>query len=1124
MRLIAVLAMMAVATCHVFALPSSHYAASSKLASGKWAKVQVAESGMQLISNSTLKNLGFSDPDKVNVYGYGGRMLPEQINSATPDDLPAIPSVRTPAGIVFFGHACVSWTASTSTSGYSHNLNPYSQSAYYFISDIEGERKSPASSDIKTVGSEPVTIFTERILHEQDLIAPSNSGRILLGEDFRTQSTRNFNFNLPGNIGDATARIMFGAMVSNGQSSILVSANGTQLPATNSDKIPGVGSLETFLTTTSSIKTIPSPGEKLNLSIKYSYSGAIYTAALDYIEVFYPRLLRLDKDELYFYLSLPATSDVKVEGCSESTVIWDVTDPINPSEVGFKLEGSDAFFASTAGYREYVAFDPSRISRSVKPAGRVANQDIHALEAPDMLIIAPALFMNSANRLAEIHNKRGDLKVEVIQDDKIYNEFSSGASDVTAFRKLLKMWYDRRNDNSGRYARYCLLFSRPTYDNKMVTPSVKRQGYPRLPIWQSAEGFSTSTSYSTDDYIGMLNDNTASLNMDRETIHVAVGRMPVKSVEEAENAVAKLENYMSNPSPGAWRGSVMVIADDQDNGDHLQQAEDVIEGMKASANGNRLIYEKLYLDSYPLVLSGTGATYPEAKQRMMGKINEGVAFINYIGHANPREWGHEKLLTWTDITSMSNRNLPFIYAATCEFMNWDDDKVSGGEEMWLNPNAGIIGMICPSRKVFIPHNGVLNANTSPFFYGADDNGMPLRVGDFMINGKNRTTNDNIKLRYGLMGDPSIRLPMPTMTVEVDSIGGIAIGADPELPVLKARSKSIITGRILNQDGSLAENFNGTMEIKLFDAEKAVTTHGNGDKGTPMTYNDRKTRLLSTKAKIAEGKWRAQLLIPSEIENNYCPAMLSMYAFDESGREASGVSEQLYVYGFNEDTDDDIEGPEISMFYLNSPTFADGDVTGPSPKLYAEVSDPSGINLSEAGIGHSMSLSLDGKTLQGDISSYFSPDSEDPGSGSISYQMNDIQPGEHELKLTVWDNANNSSSANLKFSVKAGWLPSISKLTTDVSPAVSSVTFIVNTDAHMGASKCHIEVFNLSGVKVWSSDATSSYSGASSASIPWNLRDTSGQRVARGIYIYRATIITTEGAEITKTNKLAVAAG
>lgn len=270
MRLIAVLAMMAVATCHVFALPSSHYAASSKLASGKWAKVQVAESGMQLISNSTLKNLGFSDPDKVNVYGYGGRMLPEQINSATPDDLPAIPSVRTPAGIVFFGHACVSWTASTSTSGYSHNLNPYSQSAYYFISDIEGERKSPASSDIKTVGSEPVTIFTERILHEQDLIAPSNSGRILLGEDFRTQSTRNFNFNLPGNIGDATARIMFGAMVSNGQSSILVSANGTQLPATNSDKIPGVGSLETFLTTTSSIKTIPSPGEKLNLSIKYS--------------------------------------------------------------------------------------------------------------------------------------------------------------------------------------------------------------------------------------------------------------------------------------------------------------------------------------------------------------------------------------------------------------------------------------------------------------------------------------------------------------------------------------------------------------------------------------------------------------------------------------------------------------------------------------------------------------------------------------------------------------------------------------------------------------------------------------------------------------------------------------
>ena len=1105
------------------ALPADFYAASSRLASGKWAKIQVKATGMQFISNAQLKNLGFADPAKVNVYGFGGRLLSEDLNDAMPDDLPPIASLQTPSGIIFFGHAAESWRrAPESGMKYRHSLNPYSDSSYYFISDTDPQRFSPElTSNLPTASTlEVIESFTERAMHEQDLIAPAETGRLLLGEDFRTQSSRSFQFSLPGNTGDAMVRVAMGAKVTNGQSSFIVSANGSDLPSTASDRIAGINSSEVFINMASSVKKVQGAGEKLNLTIKYNYSGAIFTAALDYIEVEYSRPIKIDNDELYFYVSPAEESIVMVKGFKEDSRVWDVTDPADVKEIKVAYDNGSATFTVPAGYREYVAFHPQSVKRTVTPAGQVANQDLHAMEAPGMLVVAPDQYLDAARRLARLHKETDGLDVAVVTPTQVYNEFSSGVPDVTAFRKLLKMWYDRAGGDPDRYTRYCLLMSRPTYDNKMATQTVRNAGYPRIPIWQSPNGYSEQSSYSTDDYIGMLADNTRSFIIDNQPLHVAVGRFPVKSVAEANAAVAKLEKYVKNPVYGSWRNSVMVIADDQDNGDHLNQAEKVISGMRSTSNGRDYLYEKLYLDSYPLVMSGTGATYPQATRRMLDKINEGVAFIDYIGHANPREWGHEKLLTWSDIKALSNTNLPFIYAATCEFMNWDADAVSGAEELWLKPDAGIIGMICPSRKVYIALNGDLNIATSPYIF-PDNSLKPNRIGDFMIAGKNYKNESN-KLRYGLMGDPAMALPSPSFKLVVDAVDGKPVGEEADLPVIKARSKTLVTGHIADAAGNTVTDFNGEIDVRLYDAEKVVETLGNGTDGVVIPYNDRKTRLAVTKTKASAGQWSAELLLPSEIENNYSPALLSLYAYDDKGREANGSFEDFYVYGIDESAPDDNEGPAIAEFYLNTPSFKSGDEVGPAPIVYARFSDPSGINLSDAGIGHNMTLSLDGKKVFDDLSSCFTPDPASPESGSIAYPLSGVEPGKHDLTLTVWDNANNSSSSTLSFAVSASWQPSISGLSTDVSPASSSVSFLIDTDAPAGAAQCRLEVFNLLGRKVWSE--TVDASASSSVSVFWNLRDFSGTRVPRGIYLYRATILTGEGAEISKTNKLAVTAG
>lgn len=1096
---------------------ASYYAQNSALASGKWAKIEVSETGMQYISDNVLKNLGFSDPEKVNVYGYGGVMIPETLES--PDDLPMVASIRVNGGIIFFGQANVGWRDNTNgSSKYSHISHPYSDKAFYFVSDVVAERKTPGEWKAPSASGEAITVFTERLLHEQELSMPITTGRLVLGEDFRSNSSQTFKFQLPGNTGDAVVSIAFGCKTSSGTSSLVISANGKQLPASASDQLPS--SDTKLIVTTNTVKEVANPGTSLDISIKFNGGGSVSKAGLDYIEVEYPRSLSLSGGELYFYLSPSDASEVKLEGGSPSTIVWDVTDPVNPKQVDASLNGSTITFATPPGYHEYMAFEPSRVSRAVAPASTVANQDIHSMPAPGMLVISPSEYLAAADRLINIHQRYDGLELLVLTPEDIYNEFSCGKPDVSAFRKLLKMWYDRAEGVEGEFPAYCVILSRPTYDNKGVTAVVKSAGYPRVPIWQSATGETATTSYSTDDYIGMLEDVSGNFNIGTAKINVAVGRMPFKSMTDANSALDKLEAYLFEPDYGAWRNNLMVIADDQDNGVHMEQAEAVIDAMASQDKGANMLYEKLYLDSFPLEYTGIGASYPQAHERMMNKWNEGLAYIDYIGHANPSSWGHEHLLTWTDINSMSNKRLPIIYAATCEFMRWDEDETSGAEILWLLPNSGAIGLICPSREVLISANGVLNRSVAQQLFESDATGRFISIGDVMVRGKNSSNTGTNKLRYGLIGDPSMRMPWPNYNVKVDNINGIDLSSG-EFPVVSARSNVTVAGHLEDNDGVLLQDFNGVVEIALYDAEKVVTTNGNGSDGVEMEYNDRKTRLFVGRVKVKEGKWTTKFMMPSEIENNYSPALLSLYAFDDRGREANGACEQLYAYGYDDKTPEDFEGPKIIEFYIDNPNFENGSHVSPNPTITAKFYDESGISVSEAGIGHSILLSLDGKTFYDDVSQYYLPDDTDSGAGSITYNLGNVAQGSHTLSLTVWDNANNSTTASIDFSISALWKPSIQTLTTDVNPASSSVNFIIATDGATSSMDCEVEVYDIWGRRVWRDKAPSLSSASTRTTLGWNLCDFSGARIPGGVYLYRATVKTDAGATVTKTRKLMV---
>lgn len=1116
------------------AFDTSHYTASSVLSQGKWVKVRVPSAGVYFISNQQLKTMGFSDASKVNVYGYGGNVISEILNaSLQPDDLPMQPVVRTDKGILFYGTGTIR-RAYSGSSTLTHEQNPYSQESFYFLSnrDVEQTPTWPTFSPKTEVTDSVVRTFPCMLIHESEQAAPGTTGRMLLGEDFRSKTLQSFPFELKDRAkGDPEMTIQLAAKSALGKNIFQLKANDIEL---EDCEVAGLtGGYSDILTRLGSfIYDIPDDGkEKIDIQITYKPEGVslTYLSRLDYIRLIYPRRLNIpDEGFLCFNhrASTRVTETLEISGCDATTQVWDITDASRPVILDVKAQSGKISFQALEGSRFYVAFTPAKVTATVTASQSVATQDIHAMETPDMLIITPKVYMTQAMRVAQLHSDLDGMDVAVLTPEEIYNEFSSGVQDVSAFRKLLKMWWDRNPEK----IRYCLLFGRATYDNRMITSTVKSAGYPRIPIWQSENSLNETTSFGTDNFIGMLEDCKDYFLMGSARVNVAVGRMPVKSNSEAAIAVDKLENYVKSSDLGAWRNQVMVIADDADNGQHLSQAQKVIDNMQKGVNGKDFIYERLYLDSYPLG-TGTSKSYPAARERMLKLWNEGVSFIDFIGHGNPMGLTHENLFTYSDVNAMSNKRLPIMLAATCEFMRFDDDNISAAELLWLNPKGGTIAFIAANRKVYVSNNGLFNAALAGNYFGRDAEGKPLRLGDIYRMGLNDYPNtDDNRHRYALMGDPAMKVVNPELRVAIEQIGSTdltSLTENSDLPVIHAQSKVTVRGRITDADGATLTDFNGRISPTLFDAERAITTYGHPttgeDDGKVMMYNDRKNKLFTGTYPVKNGIWEATLLLPLEIDNNYSPALLNMYAWTDDGLEANGSTEKFYVYGYSDEEETDDIDPEIKAMGLNTYAFREGSVVNPTPTFVAQVRDESGINISSSGIGKQMTIIVDGRRIYEDVVNYYTPDIEDYCGGSIAYPLPEMKDGDHSLEFIVWDNAGNSTRRSLTFTVASDKTPTVS-VYTDASPATSGVTFFISPDMPAEGMTSHMEVYDLSGYKVWEADTEAdSSSTAAPMQIRWDLNDRGGTRVARGIYIYRCTVTDKEGQQTTATRKLAVSA-
>lgn len=1007
----------------IFANAENSYTSTSVLSKGKWVKIRVKNEGVYQLTPSALKGMGFNNPASVRLYGYNRPVLPEVNIQDIEDDLAEIPLYRNASSgsLLFYSKGTTEWKR-TGTDNYTHRNNPYSSYIYYFVTEGDEPAKFE-SKKFDIADSKPTQDFYyAHTLYEEDKWSFLNCGRTFFESyDYANGNQKSYTLDLVSKpMSHVSIKIQFGA-AGTSSSTLSVASGNKELGSLSFSKL---ADYQYASVTSKSFALTDLDSNKLPIRLTHNRATGV-TGHLDYIMACYEAELALtDKNYVAFnpYASTDVNISIKTNGKSD-IVLWNVTSPSKTWEVtGTNTNGSYSAPVANAKQTDlYVALDKSATYPEPEKVGSVANQNLHALEDINLLIIVPAngKLTAQAQRLADIHKEHDGMKCAVVRADQVYNEFSSGTPDITAYRRLAKMLYDR--DNS---LQNILLFGACYWDNRFVTSglaSKKQEDY--LLVWESINSWSHTESYACEEYIALLDDGEGASPL-KQKPDAGVGRLPVTTEAEAKQVVDKLINYINNKEAGGWKNTICMMGDDGNANIHMEDAESVLTYTQSAFPEFR--YKRIYWDSYELQQAATGKFYPDALAEINRTMEEGALIMNYTGHGAAYCLSHEQVLKTSNFQNWDSPRLPLWITAGCDICPFDMNTENLACEAVLNPKGGAMGMISTARTVYSSYNRTLNRYFMRRVLGSNDEGERYTIGealalakcDIIGNGNISKLDSLNKAQYVLIGDPAIRLQTPTYKVTIDGVDGA--NDDDDLPTLRAGSLVTVRGHISDSSGKKATNYQGVIYPTVFDTEEKITCHNNdGSADNPFTYTDRPRLLYSGTDSIKAGEFSFTFAVPVDLNYSEGTGMMKLYAVNSSlDTEAHGTYNDFYVGGTGEASTDTI-GPSV-IAYLNHSGFYNGMHVGKNPTLYVLLSDSCGINTTGNGIGHDIVAIVDGKEASTySLNSYYTQSVGDYTKGSISYQMEGLEPGEHTLTLRAFDIFNNPGICTISFVVYDG---------------------------------------------------------------------------------------------------------
>ena len=1026
------------------ALGTYYYKTSSVLSSGNWVKVKVDKTGMQEISFDDLRAAGFSNPENVAVYGFGGvgdRLGVLSASNSYMDDLRQTYSETYGDKLVFYGEAGSRYEWNGSGIVIVHE-NFDCTSGYYFLTDSHSREQKTAPaynpSNRTTEGPAPRAVSYLHPLVNNF----SEGGARLCGDNLISDgelTPRTVTISLPEYLPDTKVC-----------ASVDVHSGGTEATMRGNVTMPGVSRDFTSSWTTGQNVTITSlstPFKSVDIS---RYDENTGTAEMDVVFTpgrgmtilayenilagYFTRSVLGDASYRVFqYYSVNTSTSLALDEPGETARVWSVTSShtVAPVEIytdpesGKRFFGPHSSFSSSSNLYKVVLFDPARELNKATVVGQVANQNIHGSATPGMVIIASPEFLTQAQRLADAHRAANGLTTLVVTPQQVYNEFSSGTPSVNAYRRMAKMFYDR--DLGHNIFKFITLFGPATYDQRLRLPQFSSMDHDRLVMTLSTHDrslqVSKSTSHASDNFIGMLDDDTgynhyiiAPAN-GADRINISVGRIPAVSEAGARGYVDKAVRYLNREFSYSNFNRAVLISDDGDKDSHMQQSQEIANLITASSPATTVT--KIYNSIYPWENKKAG----NATKALGAALSQGVSYLCFLGHGRPDALTAEYILNKSIINSTSYPEPPFMFFATCDVFGFDrfDDNIC--EALLYKADGGALALVGCGRTAYQEMNQLLNkAFANEIFRPASTENKTY--GDAFRVAVNRMfteeTDREIKntLCYNFGGDPALPVYHPNAKAFITEINGETPGE--ELSRLTSGKLNTLKVDFTVSDNDAAESFNGWADVAIYEASDVVPNlyqdGSNADSRVLKEITRDETLLISRRFRVTDGKLNEKIFIPAARTSGEANRLTIAAISDSRESTATAWLKTLTVVSDDEaGTDDDTTAPEISGFYIHSENFADGDVIPSSAYVHATISDDmSGIVLFNSALGVAPRLSLDNSKAYSDLAAYVTVNED--GTATLSYPLSGLVDGRHTLRLLVNDYAGNVASEEISFTV------------------------------------------------------------------------------------------------------------
>ncbi|MCM1519567.1 MAG: type IX secretion system sortase PorU [Lachnoclostridium sp.] len=1068
------------------ALAAMSMSAASPLSSGRWVKMAVDTTGIYRIDYQTIKLWGFDNPEKVAIYGYGSVETSMQLADA-PLELPAV-AVKHHGGALYFYAESDLRVQPETASTLSTVRNMYSYGSHYFLTD-DLPAAEPATSDYTSSLQSPISTHTAIKYYEPEEYNPSDGGAFWYSNNIRPGDTHTVDFDLTGYTSDAYMGYkaigkLEGALF---LPEITASDNVAFNPV-STYRIPSSNDAKEVYHYMSSPNTAPfsvTSGSKVSFNVARPDNDNIELMCLDAMWVMYSRenIVPDLSPELDMHFISKRNQEVELSTSGRDVEVWDVTDVRNIRRLAL-ASGSDgrvkfSLPSTSAKYNKVVAFNlESDKYPTPRYEGEIANTNLQALKDVDMIIVAPAELIPAAERLAQAHKKHQGLEIAIIDKADIFNEFGSGAFAPNAIRRMAKSVYN----NGGGRLRYLLLFGGAFYDNRSVA-SDDNMYLPSYQVEGVANARNIAKAFTADAFYGMFDEDLMADISSRadvnkpQTISVAVGRIPVLTVGEAEAMVDKCIRYLENPSLAGDFAQAIFMADRGNANQHMIGAE-------SSA--------KLVSQAHPEITIHRGY---QAAFQCDSKVNDvntplynyimrvfptGISYLAYAGHGDDTSIFSDAYFNMSFLSKLNYSSMPVMFIASCHPFTLDYLKPGIFGSMLLDKKSGPIAVYAPAREVYLSSNQKFSDVFSEEIVTAD---RGATIGDVAKKALNIMLASSLQertnaLSYNVGGDPAI--PVRTCHYSVES--------DVDNIMFNPGEPTTITGKIVDSEGNLITSFNGRLTMTVYDRPLSFLSYVNvtadNEDRQQLMLDD--TMVSSTSCLVKDGRWSATITVPA-INNTGVNNRVSFSAMmDDSFESAIGMD---YATISEDVKSIDTTAPEIELSIdgMDAP----GDVieiTDGDPVLNIKVRDDmSGISFSDVQVGCKLMVMLDEKNLISNVAPTLQPDGE--GGYSCSLTLGSLLTGRHTIRASVGDNAGNIASASVE----------LIKVTKAFDCTVAMDDDLVTDKASFSLTHSLYEIpsarfiiEDLAGNLVYTSTVNDDY-------LSWDLKDINGNPVDDGTY-------------------------